>query len=67
MRYAISSQPELWVRCCSKFFEKHGSWEWYTVPKDQALREMLIYSNGAASPKYFKDKIDSLYQSVGVK
>jgi len=67
MRYAISSNEEVWVRACNAFFENHGTFNWYEVPKDQALREMFIYSNGTANPKHLKDKIDSLYQNVGVK
>ncbi len=67
MRYAISSPEEVWVRVCSEFFLRHGSWNWYQIPKEQAFHEMMKASNGQANPSDFKKRIDCLYESVGVK
>jgi hypothetical protein len=67
MRYAISSQEETWVKACYKFFETYGMWDWYTVDQDQAVREIMRNSGGSLNPVWVKNKINDLYESVGVK
>lgn len=67
MRYAISSSEEIWVRVCAKFFERHGEWDWFLVPKRQAFEEMMKDSKGTMSPQILMARIGMLYQSVGVK
>lgn len=66
-RYAISSNEEVWVRICAKFFERHGEWDWYIVPKKTAFMEMMQDSKGAMNPQVLTERIDMLYRSVGVK
>lgn len=67
MRYAISSHEEAWVKACYRFFETHGMWDWYTVPRDQAVAEIMKNSGGTLNPIWVRNKIDELYESVGVK
>jgi hypothetical protein len=67
MRQAISSQEEAWVKACYRFFETHGMWDWYTVDRDQAVAEIMKNSGGTLNPVWVKNKIDELYESVGVK
>jgi hypothetical protein len=67
MRYAISTNEEVWVRACYQFFEKNGFWDWYTVPKETAFREIMIYTRGQGNPTWIKQKIDDLYKNAGVK
>jgi hypothetical protein len=67
VRYAISSSEEVWVRICSEFFQRHGTWDWYQVPRDQALREMMKASNGVTDPTELMRRIEMLYESVGAK
>ena len=65
-RYAISSDEEIWVRLCHKFFLTHGFYDWYMVSREDALREILSYSHGEVNPADIKKRIDILYDSVGV-
>lgn len=67
MRYAISSQEEAWVKACYRFFETHGMWEWYTVDRNRAIKEIMKNSGGQLNPAWVRKKIDELYDSVGVK
>ena len=66
MRYAISSNEEVWVRVCTKFFERHCEYDWCEVDQDQALLEMLNDANGQLNPMELKRRIHNLYKSVGV-
>lgn len=66
-RYAVSSNEEIWVRVCHRFFLDHGFYDWYSVSQEDALREMLKYSNGTANPDDIRRRIAALYESVGVK
>ena len=66
-RYAISSSEEVWVRVCAKFFERHGTFDWYVVTQEQAFHEMMRDSNGQALPHDIRARIGMLYKSVGVK
>lgn len=66
MRYAISSQEEMWVKACYKFFERHGHWDWYKVDQQQAFHEMMKDGQGAINPTDLKQRIKELYQSVGI-
>jgi hypothetical protein len=67
MRYAISSQEEAWVKACYKFFETNGMWDWYTVDRDRALREIMKNCGGTLNPIWVKNKIDELYDGVGAR
>jgi hypothetical protein len=66
-RFAISSSEEIWVRACFEFFQKHGFYNWHMIPKDKALHEMMKSSNGTANPSELKQRIDHLYESVGIR
>ena len=66
-RYAIATGEEIWVRACYQFFEKNGFWDWYTVPKETALHEIMISTRGQGNPTWIKQKIDDLYKAAGVK
>jgi len=66
MRYVISSPEEMWVKVCYKFFQRHDLTYWYTIDREQALREMMNDSNGTLDPIWLRNKIDELYRSVGV-
>jgi hypothetical protein len=65
-RYALSSQEELWVKSCAKFFQTHGEWEWYKVPMKDAVAEILKHARGAADPIFFANRINKLYEGAGV-
>ena len=65
MRYARSSNEEIWVMACSKFFERHGDYDWYKVDQHQALLEMLKDAKGHANPNDLKRRIYNLYKEVG--
>lgn len=68
MRYAISSQEEIWVKVCYKFFEKNDMTYWYAgVSQEEAFHQMMKFSNGTANPTDLKRRIKKLYESVGVK
>jgi len=67
MRYAISSQEEIWVRGCAKFFAKYGEYDWYQVPKDEALAFILMNSGGTGNPVYIRKRLHELYESVGIR
>jgi hypothetical protein len=67
MRYAVYSDEEIWVKLCSEFFKKHGTWDWHIVPVEEAFHEMMRSSNGAANPSDIKRRIEVLYKSVGIK
>jgi hypothetical protein len=66
-RYTISSQEEVWVRACNKFFEKHGSWDWYLVPQEVAFREIVMFARGQGHSTFIKEKVENLYKVAGVK
>lgn len=67
MRYAISSTEEEWVRLCYRFFERHGFYNWYLVPKDEAWKEIMIDGKGCISPHMLRIKLYDLYESVGIR
>lgn len=68
MRYAISSQEEIWVKACYKFFEQNDMTYWYVgVNQEQAFRQMMKLSNGTANPTDLKRRIKALYESIGIK
>lgn len=68
MRYAISSQEEIWVKVCYQFFEENDMMYWYAqVSQEQAFHQMMKFSNGTANPADLKKRIKELYESVGVK
>ena len=64
-RYAISSNEEIWIRLCYKFFLTHGFYDWYQVSREDAFQEIMSYSNGEAYPQNIKQRVDILYDSVG--
>jgi hypothetical protein len=66
-RYALSSQEELWVKSCAKFFQTHGELEWYRVPMQDAVAEILKHARGAADPIFFTNRISKLYEGAGVR
>lgn len=66
-RYAISSPEEVWVRACSKFFEKHGTWDWFTVPKNVAFVEIMENTRGQGNLADIKQRVENLYKSAGVR
>lgn len=66
-RYAIATSEEIWVRACYQFFEKNGFWDWYTVPKETAFKEIMISTRGQGNPAVIKEKIDELYKAAGVR
>ena len=66
-RHAISSSEEVWVCVCAKFFERHGTFDWFVVPQRQAFKEMMQDSKGTMSPRDLEARIGMLYKGVGVK
>jgi hypothetical protein len=66
-RYAVATSEEVWVRACYQFFEKNGFWDWYTVPKEEAFKQIMTFTRGQANPAIIKEKIDALYKNAGVK
>jgi hypothetical protein len=68
MRYAISSQEEIWVKVCYKFFEQTDMTYWYAgVSQEQAFNQMMKLSKGTANPTDLKRRIKVLYESIGIK
>lgn len=67
MRHAISSNEEIWVRLCHRFFLEYGFYDWYRVSRENAFTAMMSYSDGSANPHDIKKRIDTLYDSAGVK
>lgn len=66
-RYAKSSNEEIWVRACAKFFQEYGEYDWYKVPKTEALSYMLLNSGGQGNPHDIRQRIQKLYESVGIR
>lgn len=66
-RYAIASLEETWVTLCYRFFERHGFYDWYLVPRDEAWKEMMIDGEGHISPHMLRIKLYELYESVGIR
>lgn len=66
-RYTVATSEEIWVRACYQFFEKNGFWDWYTVPKETAFKEIMISTRGQGNPTMIKEKIDKLYEDAGVR
>lgn len=67
MRYAVSSEEEVWVRACAKFFAEHGDYDWYQVPKDQAFAEIMMHTKGCGNPHKIRTRVYNLYASVGIR
>jgi hypothetical protein len=67
IRYAISTEEEVWVRACYKFFEEYGFWDWYQIPPEKAFMVIMKHTKGQGNPLLIKQRVNKMYEDAGVK